>query len=108
MVPVSAPHERRRRREVLGAKLCFQPSEVPLRRWWERPRLHFPIRRCAEIRESSRRNRAECFLAGRELDLAGGREALHRLEKAVQPTGTVDPVFGSGPPAEFLPVVRED
>ncbi len=44
MVPVSSPHERRRRGEVLGAELCFQPSEV---------HLHFPIRRGAEIRESS-------------------------------------------------------
>src|SRR5437867_11069518 len=81
MVPVSAPHERRRRREVRGAKLFLQPSEVLLRRWWERPFFHFPIRRRTDVGESSRRDRAERFLAGRELDLAGGREALHRLEK---------------------------
>src|SRR6266550_6800875 len=108
MVPVSAPHERRRRREVFGAKLFFQPSEVLLRRWWERPRLHFPVRRRAQVGESSRGHRAERFLAGRKLYLAGGREALHRLEKTVQPPGAVDPILGSGPPPEFLPVVRED
>ena len=107
MVPVSSPHERGRRRQLFGAQLFLQRRELPLGRRWQRPLLHFPVRRGAEIGESSGRDLSECSLAGCQLDLAGRLQALHRLEEVVQPAGAVDPILRPWPPAELLPVVRE-
>src|SRR6266699_579571 len=69
MGPVSSPHERGRRRQLFGAQLLLQRRELPLGRRWQRPLLHFPVRRGAEIGESSGRDLSECSLAGCQLEL---------------------------------------